>query len=135
VTKKGLEILEIKSKKTELLKVEAFLKEFFEKENLPREKFNKTLLCISEAIHNAIVHGNGGNCNKNVSIEVHCKSSELHIIIEDEGDGFNFNNMEDPTSKTNIKKESGRGIFIMKALSQNVKFNNKGNKVRLKIKL
>lgn len=129
------EILSIKSDKKELKKVEKFLFVIFEKKNLPKQCFNKVLLCITEAVLNSIEHGNKNNQQKEVDIQVNCMKGNICIEIHDEGEGFDYQNIEDPTTKNNIKKESGRGIFIIKSLCNQLEFRNQGKSVEIKIDL
>jgi len=126
-------ILVIKSDKTELKKVDLFLSEVFKEFHLTRNNFNKTLLCISEAVINSIEHGNHYDRKKLVTIQLECSKNELHVEINDEGEGFDFKMIEDPTKEVNITKESGRGIHIIRSLSDSIKYNKKGNRVQLKI--
>ena len=126
-------ILTIKSDKSELKKVEAFLSDIFKEYNLSRKNFNNIFLCISEAVVNSIEHGNNSDCRKMVTIKISCKGNQLHIEIFDEGEGFDFRNIDDPTKGDNIKKESGRGIHIIRSLSDSLEYNKKGNSVQLKI--
>jgi serine/threonine-protein kinase RsbW len=133
VIKELPKILVIKSDVEELKKVESFLIDIFNECNLERKYFNKIYLCISEAVVNSIKHGNKNDLNKNVYIEVDCKMPEVDIQIEDEGDGFDINEINDPTNKENIKNESGRGIFIIRKLSDKMEFNERGNRIQLKI--
>ena len=127
-------ILKIKSDKSELKKVNEFLSEIFMKHNLPQKKFNNVFLCISEAVINSIEHGNNNNSNILVSIGIDSFLNKIHINIKDDGEGFDFRKVEDPTCSENVKKETGRGIHIIKSLSDNVEYNEKGNSVRFKIK-
>jgi len=126
-------ILEIKSDVTELKKVENFLIDIFKEYDLEQKYFNKIYLCISEAVVNSIKHGNKNDQNKKVSININYEVQEINIMIEDEGNGFDFNNITDPTSKSNLKNESGRGIFIIKTLSDKIEYNEKGNRIQFKI--
>jgi len=128
------EILVIKSDLSELKKTEDFLLSFFRKNNLSDEYFKRVFLCLSEAVVNSIQHGNGNDCNKQVSIQADCKKEFITIQISDEGDGFDYNNLETPTQRHNIKKESGRGIHIIKSLSNEIEFKDSGNCVQFKIK-
>ena len=114
-------------------KVEKFLSDLFSEYNLPGEFFNRSFLCISEAVLNAIEHGNRNDRKKNVLIKLGYTNSKIFMEIMDEGDGFNYLDLEDPTVKPNIKKESGRGIHIIKSLSDSIVFNKKGNSILLKI--
>jgi serine/threonine-protein kinase RsbW len=131
--KNSPKILIINSDKAELIRVSAFLSEVFEEYNLSPKYFNKVLLCISEAIINSIEHGNQNDKRKYVTIEISYHNSKIHVEIHDEGEGFNYCKLADPTTIENIKKESGRGIHIIKSLSDSLSYNEKGNKVKLKI--
>lgn len=125
--------LVINSDVTELKKVEGFMADIFRKFNLEMNSFNKVYLCVSEAVINSIKHGNQNDKRKNVSIEVTYDIPEICITIEDEGNGFDLNQITDPTSKKNLKNESGRGIFIIRKLTNKIEFNEKGNRIYFKI--
>ncbi len=130
---KDPKILAIKSDKKELERVEKFLLQIFENEKLPKACFNKVYLCISEAVINSIEHGNKNDKDKQVDIQINCMNGNIIIEVHDEGDGFDSELIEDPTSKSNIKKEYGRGIHIMKSLCSEIEFRNQGKCVEIKI--
>ena len=133
MTNKPPEILIIKSDTSELKKVEYFLEDIFNRNNLSKKYFNKLYLCVSEAIINAIKHGNRHDLNKKVIIKISCLTHELEVLIEDEGEGFNRSILQNPTTTENIRKESGRGIFIIENLTDKIEFNEKGNRIQFKI--
>ncbi|NQU84622.1 MAG: ATP-binding protein, partial [Mariniphaga sp.] len=112
-----------------------FLKKTFKEREICRSKFNRLLLCISEGVSNAIIHGNKNNINKSVSLDVEIKSNEATVIIEDEGFGFDFNDQPNPTTQENLKKEKGRGLFIIKAYAKEIDFKNNGSILRIKFDL
>ncbi len=126
-------ILVIKSDISELKNVEVFVNEIFTECNIESKYFNKVYLCISEAVINSIEHGNKYDKNKKVSIIAGYEKSRLNIEVKDEGKGFNLKLVEDPTTSENRKKESGRGIFIIKSLSKQIEYNKKGNSIHFKI--
>ena len=126
-------IIVIKSDVEELKRVEKFLIDILNEYDLEQKYFNNTYLCISEAVVNSIKHGNKDDLNKTISIVVDCDATELNILIEDEGSGFDLNKISDPTCKKNIKNESGRGIFIIKTLTNKIEYNEKGNRIQFKI--
>lgn len=126
-------ILIIKSEISQLKKVEKFLTEVFKEFNLSQKNFNKVFLCISEAVINSIEHGNKNDKNKIVLIGVDCNKNQIDVYIKDEGKGFNMDKLEDPTNEVNIKKESGRGIHIIKSISEKIVYNRKENFIRFKI--
>lgn len=133
MNKKPHKILNIKSDISQIYLVERFINELFTEFKLPKKYFNKTLLCVSEAVVNSINHGNKNNKEKRVLISVKCAINSLKIKVHDEGNGFNMDIIEDPTKKENLKKESGRGIHIIKALSDEVRYNNEQKCLELKI--
>jgi len=126
-------ILVINSSQSELVKVESFLKEIFKAHMLPEICFNKAFLCLSEAVVNSIVHGNKNVLHKEIKVNVDCLTHSLVVSVTDEGEGFDINNVPDPTLKHNLKKESGRGIHIIKSLSDSVEYNQAGNSLQFKI--
>ena len=128
------EILVIQSETSELKKVESFLETFFDKNNLSKMYFNKLYLCVSEAVINSIKHGNKNDKEKCVTLKISFFEHEVSVLIEDEGDGFDRNAVQNPTLVDNIRKESGRGIFIIKSITENLEFNEKGNSIQFKIK-
>ena len=126
-------ILVIKSEISELKKVEDFLMEVFKEYDVSQQYFNKIYLCLSEAVLNSIKHGNKSNKSKNVEIEVECIDKEVKVKVEDEGEGFDVNKVGDPTCKENLRNESGRGIFIIRKMSNKLEYNEKGNRIQFKI--
>lgn len=123
----------IKSDTSELIKVEEFLKETFEYYHVSADNFKRVYLCISEAVINSIEHGNKNDKNKTVSVEVHCNDAELKVIVKDEGEGFDITSLFDPTVGNNIKRESGRGIHIIKAYCDRIEFKRNKSFIRFKI--
>ena len=89
------------------------------------------MISVTECISNAIVHGNQSDSSKLVHLELQMEPGLLRCSIEDEGNGFDFNQLPDPTDPENIEKVGGRGIFLMKHLSDEVKFEEGGKKTVL----
>lgn len=100
--------------------------------------FGNMLISITEAVNNAIFHGNKKDPKKLVSL-IHTIESDfrktLIIKIIDEGDGFDFSNLPDPTDPENIEMIGGRGIFLIKQLADLVIFSDKGETIELHFKL
>lgn len=122
---------DISSELANIKMLRSFLEEVFVKLNLDKIHFNRIFLCLSEAVNNAIVHGNQCICNKKVDITVTYYRDYLTIDITDEGDGFDDKLVKDPTLSENIKKESGRGIFLMKKICDDIHFLDGGRRVQL----
>ena len=95
--------------------------------------YEDIMVALSEAANNAMCHGNRENAEKNVVIS--CKLDEsgelLSLVVKDEGPGFDFMNIPDPTTPENIKRENGRGVYLMKELTHSVFFSNHGATVNM----
>lgn len=97
--------------------------------------YGKLLLAVVEAVNNAIVHGNKSDSTKKVDITYIIESDFVEYRITDQGTGFDPNSIPDPTELENIEKFSGRGLFLMKNLSDEMEFSDNGRTVRLKFLL
>jgi serine/threonine-protein kinase RsbW len=111
--------------------IEEFLNSLFSEYSLTRKLYCKIYISVSEAVNNAIQHGNKNNMQKYVSVRFFEEESNFVFYIEDEGVGFDFINLPDPTLINNIRCESGRGIFFMKKYADSVIFINNGSCVKL----
>ena len=89
------------------------------------------LVSLSEAVNNAILHGNHSYPQKKVKVKFETEEQSLHFIVEDEGAGFNDRTVKDPTAPENLEKPSGRGIFLMRNLADRVEYFNDGRKVMI----
>lgn len=101
---------------------EKIILELQSKMTISEEKYGNILLSLSEAINNAIVHGNKFNSEKFVSVVYSLSNKILKISVKDEGEGFDPNQIADPTLPENIENLYGRGIFIIISLSDKVEF-------------
>ena len=88
-------------------------------------------LCLQEAVINAVKHGNKLNSELMVDIVIDVGENQLTIEVTDQGDGFNFRNLPDPTKPENIKKLEGRGVFLINNLMNKVQFANGGRTIRM----
>jgi serine/threonine-protein kinase RsbW len=93
--------------------------------------YGNILIAVSEGVNNAIQHGCDGDNSKFVKLCAAVEKDHLKVVIEDEGNGFDFNNLPDPTAPENIEKENGRGVFLMRSLAEKVAFENNGARVEL----
>lgn len=103
--------------------------------DLSDEVYGNVLVATMEATNNAIIHGNKADPNKNVKIKIMLEGMDLTIFIEDQGKGFDYSNVPDPTAPGNLEKINGRGIFLMERLSDEIKYLEDGRIVQLKFKL
>jgi serine/threonine-protein kinase RsbW len=82
-------------------------------------------------VNNAIQHGNKENETLSIDVSVKDNQDKVCFSVRDEGNGFDFDNLPDPTAPENLLKENGRGIFLMKNLADKVEFAGHGNEVSL----
>lgn len=111
--------------------IESFIDNAKEKFHLDDDIYGNIMIAVTEAVNNAIKHGNSNDKSKNVLLSLSLEKSMLRFVIKDEGDGFNYENLPDPTAPENLEKPGGRGIFLMKHLSDEVKFKDAGRIVEL----
>jgi serine/threonine-protein kinase RsbW len=120
--------LTIASNLKELHKVEAFIEEISEDFNINHTYFGHLLVSLTEAVKNAIIHGNRGDEDKKVQIRFQARESSLQFSVKDAGDGFDYENLPDPTES---KEQSiGTGIFLIKQLSDKIEWIPPGNQLR-----
>tara|TARA_B100000809_G_C15068184_1_gene504974 strand:- start:43 stop:444 length:402 start_codon:yes stop_codon:yes gene_type:complete len=123
--------LEIPSLSENIRIVESFIDNAKEEYNISDDMYGNIMVAVTESVNNAIIHGNGSDSTKNVTLKLQLGEKELRFIIKDEGNGFDYDNLSDPTSPENIKKIGGRGIFLMRHLCEEVIFTNKGATIEL----
>ncbi len=125
----------IKSKSTEIREAEGKLKAIFDQLDLSESEEHNLLVAASEAVNNAISHGNRNDPAKDVNLDVDYRDHEVIVAVEDQGGGFNPDNLPDPLLPENLLKPSGRGIHIMKSLMDGVEFEFTSHGTRTIIRL
>jgi serine/threonine-protein kinase RsbW len=121
----------VQSKMSSICDLEQYLKEVFDKEHLPSERFGDVLITLTEAVNNAIIHGNSLNEDKTVWVYYQIVKDKLYFFVKDEGKGFDPNSIPDPTCLDRIEECGGRGVKIMSALSDYVSYKKNGSLVKL----
>lgn len=111
--------------------IESFIDNAKDRFDLNDDIYGNIMIAVTEAINNAIKHGNLNNSKKNVDLSLNLEDNLLKFTIVDEGGGFNYANLPDPTAPENLSKPGGRGIFLMKHLSDEVIFKDGGRVVEL----
>jgi serine/threonine-protein kinase RsbW len=124
-------MIEIASRPESLTIVENMIHEARNKYNVSEDLFGNMLVAITEAVTNAIYHGNKSDPSKKVGIKYTVDHNNLCWTISDQGNGFDYYNLPDPTAPENLEKECGRGIFLMKHLTDQLIFAEKGRVVEL----
>lgn len=127
----------IRSESTNLLVIDALLEQLQMCIQLNEEDIFKTRLVLSEAIQNAIIHGNHGDPEKTVIIdyEYNALGKEIFFCIADQGPGFDLGILADPTSVENRDKEGGRGVYFLQAFTNGLSYCNEAKAIKFSLKL
>lgn len=124
-----VEVVEMKSSSESVNDLEAVLKSFLEDKCDCDILFGDILVAMMEAVNNAIKHGNKYDLSKKVRIQMHSNPYKVQFAVSDEGEGFDIeDNSPNPLGR-NLRDCNGRGIFLMKSLSDDFCYQNKGNTV------
>lgn len=123
--------LKIDSNVQSLRLVERLIEDVCEVYNVSEDSFGNMMIAVTEAVNNAIYHGNKNDPQKVVKIGFESEDNKLIFSVCDEGDGFDHLGLPDPTDPTNLDKPSGRGVFLMKHLADFIQFEQNGQKVLL----
>mgnify|MGYP001106024969 CR=1 FL=1 len=110
-------------------RVESMIDTICSRLSIKEDYYGNVLIAVTEAVNNAIQHGNNQDANLSVDVAVGDKESDFCFSIQDQGKGFDFDNLPDPTSPENIEKENGRGIFLMRSLAEEVELKDSGRNV------
>ena len=123
----------IQSDLNNIHKVEAITEKIANYMKFSEEDKDSLAISVTEIVGNAISHGNKKDINKNVTVDFEYEGDTIAVIIQDEGGGFNEQEIANPLEPENLLKESGRGIFIVRALMDQVDINcnKQGTQVRL----
>jgi serine/threonine-protein kinase RsbW len=124
--------IELASNMESLTKIESFIDDVCEQYKFGEDHYGNILIALTEAVNNAITHGNKLDSAKKVSLSMQTSEKEVCFIVKDEGGGFDYNCVPDPTLPENIEKIRGRGIFLMKALADKVDFEEDGKVIKLR---
>ncbi len=125
----------IKSRFENLRMVEKFVDDVSADLALTDEIYGNLLIATLEAANNAIMHGNKGQEEKDVDIKLTKDNKSIVLRVQDQGTGFDYSNIPDPTAPENIEKINGRGVFLMQKLSDGIEFFENGRIVQLTFSL
>lgn len=101
--------LQLSSKTEELTLIETVVDEVFSMYSFNSNYYGNILVAITEAVNNAMQHGNNFNPEKKVNIEFELKEASLKVKVRDQGKGFDYANIPDPTDPVNIENHMGEG--------------------------
>lgn len=123
--------LTLKSDPERIYEVEFFVKKFAKVLKIDEHIYPNILISVTEAVNNAIIHGNQKNINKEVNIKLSKSNKVLTILVSDQGEGFDPEDVPDPTLTENLEKLGGRGVFLIQQLSDMVNYKNNGRTVEM----
>jgi serine/threonine-protein kinase RsbW len=129
-----MESITINSDIEKLKVVETLVDKLSKKLGVSDEVYGKILISTVEAVNNAILHGNKGDMSKMVTVNISADGNVLDITVTDEGEGFEYSNLPDPTDPKNIENLHGRGVFLMRRLADAIEYNTSGNEVKMRFK-
>ena len=92
-----------------------------------KDRFHLKLV-VHEALTNAAEHGNHSDPTKHVTVACRCGPDQVTLVVDDEGEGFDPSTLPDPTAGENLLKESGRGVFLIRAYADECRFENGGRR-------
>ncbi|HLP18815.1 MAG TPA: ATP-binding protein [Chitinophagales bacterium] len=129
--------LKVSSKPENIALVEKFIDDMRNEVNIGDDVYGNILISITEAANNAIIHGNKCDEKKDVTIEygLDDRGKNLTFIVKDQGPGFDYNNLPDPTEPENLEKTHGRGVFLMMQLADMVVFSDKGASIEMQFRI
>lgn len=129
--------ISLKSIPESVVEIERMVDEINRSAALSEDMYGNVLIALTEAVNNAIIHGNGRVAEKLVNVEISLSASgrRLVVVVEDQGKGFDHLSIADPTIETNLQEEAGRGVFLMKQLSDMVVFSKNGAMVEMHFRL
>ena len=112
--------LTISSNVNELRKVADFTEKIGERLGLSEDEIDDISIAVTEAVSNAIKHGNKDNESKSIEISYKNEKEKIIVYVKDNGGGFEIDKVSDPRMSENLLKDTGRGILIMKSLMDDV---------------
>ncbi len=108
-----------------------YLMKRVEKNGVVNSADSNLFVALDEAFVNAVKHGNKFDATKFVRISAEVSAKEARFTVEDEGEGFDIAEVPDPTDAENLFKTSGRGVLIIHNVMDEVRYNERGNRVEM----
>jgi serine/threonine-protein kinase RsbW len=127
----GKRIYKVKTIKQCQKKIEKIISQLKKNTCLKDEVIYELQTAANEICYNAIEHGNKFSPHKIASISYYKGESEIVILIEDQGAGFDIQDIPDPTIPENIFKARGRGIFLAQHMVDELFYSREGRRVYL----
>lgn len=115
--------------------IESFIDNAKDQFKITDDLYGNIMVAVTEAVNNAIIHGNGNDPKKLVDLTLKLEEDDLSFVVKDEGPGFDYENLPDPTAPENLEKVGGRGIFLITALADELEFEDEGATIEMKFKV
>ncbi|MGI6479099.1 MAG: ATP-binding protein [Salinivirgaceae bacterium] len=131
-TKKVVKEIIINSEIKNIAIVEKLVEDICAEVNACSDIYGNVLVTVLEAVTNCIIHGNKRDSSKFVTIKMSYDISEILFEISDEGEGFDPNLIPDPTREENLENPHGRGVFLMKKLTDDFSYSSESRTFNLK---
>lgn len=128
-------MLKLSSNPRNVALVESFVEKVIQRYKVSPDLYGDILISLTEAVNNAIIHGNGNDESKSVQIHCQQRANAISFSVSDEGRGFDPRSLPDPTSPENLLKVGGRGVFLMRELSDELHFSNNGRTVEMSFRI
>lgn len=106
-----------------VVKAERLAERFTEHLDFDEDQRVDVAIAITEAVNNAVEHGNRLEADRTVTVRLEWRDSELVITVRDQGRGFDLDSVDDPLSPENLTKPDGRGLLIVRSLMDSVEVN------------
>lgn len=123
--------LKLRSQLTDIHLVERFVEEICDEYNINNTYFGNILVSLTEAIENAIVHGNASNAGKSVAVTFESTAKGLIFEVSDEGQGFDYMNIPDAADPVSNPEKKGTGLFLIRTLADEVDFKENGRTIQI----
>jgi serine/threonine-protein kinase RsbW len=114
--------LVIPSEPKRITEVDEFVETALREHGVRESLVSDLAIATTELVNNAIIHGNRKDASKNVMLSLQFSANDVTIRVEDQGNGFDPDRVPDPLAQENLLKEVGRGIFIVRSLMDELKF-------------
>jgi serine/threonine-protein kinase RsbW len=121
----------LSSSPSSIANLEDYIQDIIHEVSICESKYPEILISLTEAVNNAIIHGNKSDESKQVQINCKCNGEVINFSIKDEGQGFDPGIIPDPTSQDRIECCGGRGVFIINSLADKVAYKNNGNTLEI----
>lgn len=114
--------LTLPSDRASITAVEPFVASIDGIRRLDDQRYYNMLVALTEAVNNAIIHGNGADPSKLVELQIQVSDSELIFVVNDSGSGFDPSDVPDPRHPDHVMRNGGRGVFLIQHLADVAEF-------------